>query len=168
MDIQNIINIIAIVLSPIIAVLITRYLSIRTDKKKDKMEIFKILMATRYNRCTIEYVRALNSIDVVFYDSKKVRKAWSDYYSVLQNPTPNSNLISDKELLLIEAMAQDLHYTNIKWENVKSFYFPQWLSTQYQQEANFKNAQLTITSSISQSLSESGMKNDNKQEKKFE
>ena len=50
-------------------------------------------MATRYNRCTIEYVRALNSIDVVFYDSKKVRKAWSDYYSVLQNPTPNSNLI---------------------------------------------------------------------------
>ena len=47
MDIQNIINIIAIVLSPIIAVLITRYLSIRTDKKKDKMEIFKILMATR-------------------------------------------------------------------------------------------------------------------------
>ena len=62
MDIQNIINIIAIVLSPIIAVLITRYLSIRTDKKKDKMEIFKILMATRYNRCTIEYVRALNSI----------------------------------------------------------------------------------------------------------
>ena len=126
MDIQNIINIIAIVLSPIIAVLITRYLSIRTDKKKDKMEIFKILMATRYNRCTIEYVRALNSIDVVFYDSKKVRKAWSDYYSVLQHPTPNSNLIFDKELLL------------------------------------------TITSSISQSLSESGMKNDNKQEKKFE
>ena len=100
MDIQNIINIIAIVLSPIIAVLITRYLSIRTDKKKDKMEIFKILMATRYNRCTIEYVRALNSIDVVFYDSKKVRKAWSDYYSVLQHPTPNSNLIFDKELLL--------------------------------------------------------------------
>ena len=48
------------------------------------------------------------------------------------------------------------------------FYFPQWLSIQYQQEANFKNAQLTITSSISQSLSESGMKNDNKQEKKFE
>ena len=79
------------------------------------MEIFNILMATRYNRCTIEYVRALNSIDVVFYDSKKVRKAWSDYYSVLQNPTPNSNLIFDKELLLIEAMAQDLHYTNIKW-----------------------------------------------------
>ena len=68
----------------------------------------------------------------------------------------------------VEAMAQDLHYTNIKWENVKSFYFPQWLRIQYQQEANFKNAQLTITSSISQSLSESGMKNDNKQEKKFE
>lgn len=67
-------------------------------------------------------------------------------------------MIFDKELLLIEAMAQDLHYTNIKWENVKSFYFPQWLSIQYQQEANFKNAQLTITSSISQSLSESGMK----------
>lgn len=85
-----------------------------------------------------------------------------------KHPTPNSNLIFDKELLLIEAMAQDLHYTNIKWENVKSFYFPQWLSIQYQQEANFKNAQLTITSSISQSLSESGMKNDNKQEKKFE
>ena len=30
------------------------------------------------------------------------------------------------------------------------------------------SSQLTITSSISQSLSESGMKNDNKQEKKFE
>lgn len=124
MDIQNIINIIAIVLSPIIAVLITRYLSIRTDKKKDKMEIFKILMATRYNRCTIEYVRALNSIDVVFYDSKKVRKAWSDYYSVLQNPTPNSNLIFDKELLLIEAMAARFTLYKHKMGKCKVILFP--------------------------------------------
>lgn len=38
------------------------------------MEIFKILMATRYNRCTIEYVRALNSIDVVFMIVRKCEK----------------------------------------------------------------------------------------------
>ena len=58
MDIQNIINIIAIVLSPIIAVIITRYLSIRTDKKKDKMENgrFEILnngLAYIYNEAPI-------------------------------------------------------------------------------------------------------------------
>lgn len=41
MDIQNIINIIAIVLSPIIAVIITRYLSIRTDKKKIKWKFLR-------------------------------------------------------------------------------------------------------------------------------
>lgn len=61
----EIINIVALIVVPIVAVLIGQYLQDRAQKRKDKMEIFKTLMIAR-NTLTVESVRALNSIDIIF------------------------------------------------------------------------------------------------------
>jgi len=58
----EIINIVALIVVPIVAVLIGQYLQDRAQKRKDKMEIFKTLMIAR-NTWTVESVRALNIID---------------------------------------------------------------------------------------------------------
>lgn len=73
----NIINIVALIVVPIVAVLIGQHLQNRAQKRMDKMEIFKTLMIARTG-WTVESVRALNVIDIIFVNDKKVRNAWRD------------------------------------------------------------------------------------------
>lgn len=73
----NIINIVALIVVPIVAVLIGQHLQNRAQKRTDKMEIFKTLMIARTG-WTVESVRALNVIDIIFVNDKKVRNAWRD------------------------------------------------------------------------------------------
>ena len=61
MSISDILNLIAIIVIPIAAVIIGQHLQNRAEKRKDKMEIFKTLMISR-NGWTEESVRALNII----------------------------------------------------------------------------------------------------------
>ena len=65
-NIIPIINIIAIILSPIIALYISHKVQISYEKRKEKIEILKILMARRIPSNSIEYVNALNIIDIIF------------------------------------------------------------------------------------------------------
>lgn len=49
------------------------------DKKQRKINIFKTLMTTRREKLSFEHVRALNMIDVEFYNDSLIRKAWEEY-----------------------------------------------------------------------------------------
>lgn len=88
MDCIDILNLIAIIVIPIIAVIIGQYLQNKTEKRKDKMQIFKTLMTSRIYGWTPESVHCLNIIDIVFSDDEKVRNAWKDLYDkyCIQNP----------------------------------------------------------------------------------
>lgn len=44
---MDIINIIAIIISPIVAVIVGQYLQTKSKKPEDKLEIFKTLMVSR-------------------------------------------------------------------------------------------------------------------------
>ena len=77
MTCADIINIVALIVVPIVAVLIGQHLQNRAQKRMDKMEIFKTLMIARTG-WTVESVRALNVIDIIFVNDKKVRNAWRD------------------------------------------------------------------------------------------
>lgn len=68
MEIKDILNLIAIIVIPIAAVLIGQWLQNRSEKRKDKMQIFKALMTARIYGWTVESVHALNVIDIVFAD----------------------------------------------------------------------------------------------------
>lgn len=72
--IMAVLNLIAVLLIPVVAVIVGQYLQERAKKRKDKMQIFQCLMT----RCitgwaALEAVNAINSIDIVFTDNKEIR-----------------------------------------------------------------------------------------------
>lgn len=75
--IMAIINVVAIIAIPIVAVFVGQCLQNKSEKRKDKMQIFQCLMTRRITGwAALEAVNALNSIDIVFSDCKAVRKQW--------------------------------------------------------------------------------------------
>ena len=79
----DIINIIAIIVSPVVAVVVGQILQDRRKKRSDKMEIFKTLMISRGLGWSTESVKALNIIEVVFSDDQSVLNQWKIYYDRL-------------------------------------------------------------------------------------
>lgn len=140
MDINaiDIINVIAIAISPAVAVYIGRQLENRAERRKDKMEIFKALMIARVTvrkyGWTDESVKALNIIDIVFADDKNVRQAWKDLYSKFCNRNPSEaelNEIYKSICKLIESIAISLGYKDkITWEIIQSPYMPEKVKQQ--------------------------------------
>ena len=73
METKDVLNLLAIIIIPIVAVIIGQYLQDRAEIRKDKMHIFKVLMTSRIYGWTVDSVHALNLIDVVFAKDKTVR-----------------------------------------------------------------------------------------------
>lgn len=65
MTCSEILNLIALIVIPIIAVVLGYKLQDRAEKRKDKMQVFKAVMTFRYG-WSKESVEALNSIPIVF------------------------------------------------------------------------------------------------------
>lgn len=98
------ITIAAIVLGPILAVQIQKFIERVGEKRKNKLEIYATLMATRGLGLDINHVKALNLIDLAFNPKKKKEKevlvAWKVYmehlYKAPQNTTdPNYTMLMD-------------------------------------------------------------------------
>ena len=67
------INLAALVVIPILAVIIAQYLQDRSEKRKDKMRVFSHLMSYRSFGYVDQYsVNVFNSVPIVFYDDKDV------------------------------------------------------------------------------------------------
>ncbi len=64
MDLRDILNLIAIIAGPVIAVFIGQHLQSSSEKRKDKMSIFRTLMTARLYGLTTDSVYVLNSIDL--------------------------------------------------------------------------------------------------------
>jgi hypothetical protein len=85
---MEIISIIAIIVGPILAVQIQKFLERNRENKNRKVQIFKSLMATRGSVLSSTHVEALNRIDLEFSDNKKYKKvidAWKEYFDNLSN-----------------------------------------------------------------------------------
>lgn len=147
MTCADIINIVALIVVPIVAVLIGQHLQNRAQKRKDKMEIFKTLMIAR-NGWTVESVRALNVIDIIFVNDKKVRNAWRDLYDKYRVENPdNAHLekIRQAQYKLIEEIANSLGYKNkITWQNIQNPYIPKGMVEAEQLQREVQNGQLAL------------------------
>ncbi len=144
----DILNIIALISVPICAVVIGQRLQERTQKRNDKMQIFKILMTSRIFGWTNESVQAMNLIDIVFADDKAVRKQWKICFDkmCIENPTETelSKIKTEREKLL-EAMAKSLGYKNIiTWESIQNPYIPKGMTDLIAQQQAYQNNQLII------------------------
>jgi hypothetical protein len=108
----------AILLDPIIAVQLARYLDNQKEERERKLQVFKALMATRAYTVSWHHVVALNRIDLEFdKDNKKekaVIEAWKAYLDLLgdKNMLPEQWAVKRIDLLveLLHKMAQVLDY----------------------------------------------------------
>ena len=78
-DCGLLITTVAIILGPIIAVLITRFIDNMRAEKERRFEIFRTLMRTREMPLNWEHVGALNLVEVEFRKHPLVIDAWKAY-----------------------------------------------------------------------------------------
>jgi len=66
----------AVIIGPILAVQIQKFIGTRKEKRERKMRVFKTLMATRATPLSPYHVESLNMIDIEFYKNKNIVDAW--------------------------------------------------------------------------------------------
>lgn len=141
-------------ISGLLATLVTIWWQKRSSEYQEKLGIFKTLMAYRMPICSEESVIALNSIDVVFYKNRAVRKAYSDFLDeAAKRPEFNPN-IADKHLKLLEEISKCLGLKDIHWNDIKQVYYPKGYADKIDEEAMLRKAQL-------QNAIETANRNDN-------
>lgn len=158
METRDILNLIAIIVIPILAVLIAQWLQTRSEKRKDKMLIFKTLMTARIYGWTVDSVHALNVIDIVFANDKKVRAAWKDLndkYHVSNPDETQLKKIEQAQYKLLEAISNSLGYKDkITWETIQNPYIPDGLRLQMEAQKQSQQAYLNVLNGMSRMIPE--------------
>jgi hypothetical protein len=123
----------AVLLGPVIAVQLTRYLDRKKEIEERKLQLFKTLMATRSYNVSWDHVFALNRIDLEFHKDNRGEKAvidaWKAYFDLLcDRGIPIDQWGTKRVELLVELlyqMAQVLKYDFDKTHIKNSSYAPQ-------------------------------------------
>ena len=156
MGLKDILNLIAIFIIPVVAVIVGQHLQNRAEIRKDKMHIFKVLMTSRIYGWTQESVHCLNIIDIVFADDKKVRDAWKDLYDkycVENLDETQIKKIQNAQYKLLETMANSLGYKDkVTWETIHNPYIPkvilQQINERNQSQQAYNNLLLNMQDMI--------------------
>lgn len=103
-------SIVAIIVGPIIALAIQRWADHRRELRREKLWVFRTLMAHRATRLNPNFVQALNAIDVIFHgDSQKekdVRTAWKILLDHLNTDQKSENAVQRQLDLLVTLLAR--------------------------------------------------------------
>ena len=131
-DMKDWLVVIATLLSPLIAVQVTKWLDRRNQVRDEQIRIFKTLMATRASTLDPRHVESLNVIDVVFSSNEKkqieIRRLWKQYLDHLSDRNyPQDHWGAKRVEFLVELLhvmagylGFDLDKTHIK----NQIYFP--------------------------------------------
>lgn len=152
MRLSDWLSIIALIVVPVLAVFVGQHLQDRAERRKDKMRVFKTLMTSRiYDQVdgwSREGVEAMNTIDVVFVDDKKVREAWKDSNDKFRVTNPDQQhleKIRQAHFKLLEEMAKALGYKDkITWETIQNPYVPKGLVEQINSQTAYNQGMLSL------------------------
>lgn len=141
----TIVDIIALIAVPIIAVVVGQVLQNRVAKRKDKIAIFQCLMTHRATGWAHQdAVNALNTIDIVFSDDEDVRECWANLLSKYK-PNYSPQEINTAQCKLLESMVKALGYgKKITWETIQNPYLPEGLIQRMENTAKFEKGQLAM------------------------
>lgn len=163
---MNIVNLIAIIVIPILAVIIGQKLQESAQKRTDKIQIFKILMTSRVYGWTADSVQALNLLEIVFADDKAVCEQWKVYYDKLCVENPNDTELSkikkEKDKLL-EIMAKSLGYKNITLSTIQSPYIPKGMIDIMTQQQKYQTDQSDVMEQVKNMMKTNGKDKNNGQ-----
>ena len=141
----TIVQIVSVAIVPFIVWFIGVKHQDRKSKKEAQMRLFLILMANRQkNPISQEWVDALNTIDVVFQDNKRVRNAWRDYLDSLNQKSAHFDNQNSYKLDLLSEMAEALGYQQLKQTEIDRFYSPMYFSSQQSRQEILYNESLRV------------------------
>jgi hypothetical protein len=165
MTISDWLMIIAVVAGPVLAVQVQKILERGRESRYRKVEVFRALMATRSARASLEHVRALNMIDIVFYEERKifgipqrsqfdknVRDAWRSYHDQLNVAYSEDDFknwddkCSDLFVELLHNMAKALDFEFNKVLLKRSSYVPVAHGNEEEYQRKLRDNLLAITS----------------------
>lgn len=108
---------------------ITIWYQNRKTIKDAKTSLFLNLMAHRVSvPITQEWVDALNQIDAVFQDNKKVINAWRAYFESLHKNDTKNSTSTTYQIELLSEISKDLGFGNLKLSQIADFYSPKQFS----------------------------------------
>lgn len=114
----------------------------KSEIRNQKMDVFKTLMASRYLIWSEASVKALNSIEVVFYRHKNVRAAFARFLDEAEKQQSNNQSVNDKYLKLLEEISIALKLKTIHWDEIKRSYYPNGLANKINDEEILRKAQI--------------------------
>ncbi|MBU2538093.1 MAG: hypothetical protein KKH22_06615 [Proteobacteria bacterium] len=141
-------NLIAVIVGPIIAVIITLLYQKHKEKQDTKHRAFLLLMAHRKSiPPNFAMVEVLNTLDVVFSKNQKVVDLWHKYYTLLAQPPSQEREHTWLELL--SEIANDLDYPTVKQTDLDKFYIPQGHIDQFELQGKIQKELLRVLENTS-------------------
>jgi hypothetical protein len=143
----------AIIVGPLAALLIQKYLENRRAQEDRKIGIFRSIMANRASRLSQAYVQALNGIETEFYGDTKVIEAWRSFvdhlnatHDVVNDPNFARWFERNTELLtaLLLEMAESLGYHFDAVTLKRSAYSPTGWSTIEGEQAKLRQSAIKV------------------------
>ncbi len=130
METKDWLSLLGVFLAPLLAIQTQKLLEKRREKRERRLNVFRILMTTRATPVSSEHVKALNMIDVEFFEEKysKVISSWRAYHDHLSSTNTNtavwSQRLDDLFIDLLFEMGKSLDYTFDKTILKRSSYTP--------------------------------------------
>jgi hypothetical protein len=143
----EVVTVIALIAGPVIAVIVTLWYQKRSEKRAAKERLFSVLMAhRRSNPPNLEWVQALNLIDVVFQDKTSVVNKWRELYDLLNQPPERINWIQvgHVRIELLSEIAIALGYRRLKQTDIDRYYAPQVLTDQATMQGDMQKELLRV------------------------
>jgi hypothetical protein len=139
----DILTLIAIVVGPIAAVVVTRLMDTRAARYSRKYQVFGDLIRTRAAKISHEHVNALNLVEIEFNRSQRVKAAWDRYMENLSSDFPvdqssfNNFILRRDQLFikLVQEIANDIGYKHVDMTDMMTNnYYPKgWQNAEDEQ-----------------------------------
>lgn len=137
-----IITALSVVFSGVVATVITILYQKFSGEQTAKRKVFETAVSYRFFISEEENVKSLNSIDVVFHKNQKVRQAWKSYMDEADKPSSNPQQLNDRYIKLLEEMALACGYKDIRWDDLKRYYYPSGLLNRKNDDEVLKKLQI--------------------------
>lgn len=143
MDAVALVNLLAILVGPIVAVLITRWMDDRSKTYARRYDVFRDLMRTRAAKLSPAHVDALNLVEIEFHRFPNVKLAWQRYMENLFAGTPvdaneQSNFFVRREQLFIKLIQEVANTVGLRSVDITDVmtnnYYPIGWQTEQQEQ----------------------------------
>ncbi len=149
---MGIATIVAVLVGPILAVLVTRWVDASRLKYNRRMDVFRTLMRTRRIRLNADHVGALNLVEIEFHGEPAVIDAWRAYWRHLHSVMPvavndQQQFFGEQDRLLsrlLHAIAKSLKFGIEQLDILEGGYAPQGWFTDEQAGRELRTLVLEI------------------------